>query len=109
MMKLRILLLLLFCSSYHIQAQEKNYIKVLGSAKMEIVPDEVYIAYVLEARDDDEESIDDIEKSLKSEFLQLGFSAPELKTAVPTPLVSCLANAKRNSGSTELWLVMPNQ
>ena len=79
MMKLRILLLLLFCSNFFIQAQEKNHIEVRGSAKMEIVPDEIYIAYVLEARDDDEESIDDIEKSLKSEFLQLGFSAPELK------------------------------
>jgi hypothetical protein len=65
------------------QSQSKPNIEVVGTGEMEIVPDEIYIAFTLKERFEGKNKIgiEDQEKTLKKELLKMGINLDNLQLA----------------------------
>ncbi len=73
----------LLLALFQLKAQNdsaKNFIEVIGEAEIEVVPDEIFIAFTLEERelDDEEIGLDQAEKALSDTLQSLGIKAPVL-------------------------------
>lgn len=74
---------ILLLALFQLKAQNdsaKNFIEVIGEAEIEVVPDEIFIAFTLEERelDDEEIGLDQAEKALSDTLQSLGIKAPVL-------------------------------
>jgi len=73
----------LLLALFQLKAQNdsaKNFIEVIGEAEIEVVPDEILIAFTFEERelDDEELGLDQTEKALSDTLQSLGIKAPVL-------------------------------
>lgn len=85
---LTLLVILPFCSRSQEPApgKETPAIEVIGTGEMEIVPDEIYIAFTLKERYDGKTkiAIEDQEKELKKRLIKLGIDLKDLQLADAT-------------------------